>query len=81
MPSARAVAAMMELIRSDLAALGIVQEVFFSERSLSEGETDQVKDTIEELRATAILQNVVSRIELTVRCPRDRADPSSAVQP
>ncbi len=51
----RAVAAMMDLIRDDLAALGIMHEVFFSERSLSDGETDQVKETIEELRAKGLV--------------------------
>ncbi|MBI4724199.1 MAG: arginine--tRNA ligase, partial [Rhodomicrobium sp.] len=52
---ARAVSMMMDLIRGDLAALGIEHEVLFSERSLSEGETDQVKDTIEELRAKGLV--------------------------
>ncbi len=51
----KAVSMMMDLIRDDLAALGIVHEVFFSERSLSEGKTDQVKDTIEELRAKGLI--------------------------
>ena len=48
---AKTVSMMMELIRDDLAALGITHEVFFSERSLFEGETDQVRDAIEELRS------------------------------
>jgi arginyl-tRNA synthetase len=52
---ARAVSMMMDLIRGDLAALGIEHEVLFSERSLSEGETDQVRDTIEELRAKGLV--------------------------
>jgi arginyl-tRNA synthetase len=51
----RAVSAMMDLIREDLAALGIHHEVFFSERSLSEGETNQVEDTIEELRTKGLV--------------------------
>jgi arginyl-tRNA synthetase len=45
---AKAVSMMMDLIRDDLAALGITHEVFFPERSLFEGETDQVQP--EELR-------------------------------
>ena len=52
---ARAVSMMMDLIREDLAALGIRHEVLFSERSLSEGETDQVRETIEELRAKGLV--------------------------
>jgi arginyl-tRNA synthetase len=52
---AHAVSMMMDLIRGDLAALGIKHEVLFSERSLSEGETDQVRDTIEELRAKGLV--------------------------
>ena len=42
----RVVAAMMEQIRSDLGALNVVHDVFFSERSLIEGQPDQVADTI-----------------------------------
>ncbi len=57
----RAVAAMMALIRDDLAALGIHHEVFFSERSLSEGATNEVADTIEELRAKNLIY--VGRLE------------------
>ncbi|MGO8954657.1 MAG: arginine--tRNA ligase [Rhodomicrobium sp.] len=52
---AKAVAMMMDLIRDDLAALGITHEAFFSERSLSEGETDQVREAIEELRAKGLV--------------------------
>ena len=52
---AKAVSMMMDLIRDDLAALGITHETFFSERSLSEGETDQVRDAIEELRAKGLV--------------------------
>ncbi len=51
----KAVSMMIDLIRDDLASLGIVHEVFFSERSLSEGETDQVRDTIEELRGKGLV--------------------------
>ncbi len=42
---------MMVEIRNDLAALNVKHDVFFSERSLIEGEGDQVGATIEELRA------------------------------
>jgi arginyl-tRNA synthetase len=45
----KAIAMMMELIREDLAALNIKQEVFASEKELHE--SGQVKDTIAELRA------------------------------
>ncbi|MGP9810814.1 arginine--tRNA ligase [Rhodopseudomonas sp. NSM] len=48
---ARAIAMMMEMIRGDLAALAITHEVFFSERSLIEGERNRVADTIDFLRA------------------------------
>jgi arginyl-tRNA synthetase len=47
----RAIAGMMEMIRTDLAALNITHDVFFSERSLISGETDLVAATIEFLRA------------------------------
>jgi arginyl-tRNA synthetase len=52
---ARAVSMMMGLIREDLAALNITHEEFFSERSLFEGGTDQVRDSIEELRARGLV--------------------------
>ncbi len=48
---ARAIAMMMEMIKGDLAALAITHEVFFSERSLIEGERNRVADTIDFLRA------------------------------
>src|ERR1700682_3859423 len=48
---AKAIAMMMEEIKGDLAALHIKHDVFFSERSLIEGDTDQVAATIEFLRA------------------------------
>jgi len=41
---------MMEMIRDDLAAVGIHHDVFFSERTLSE-DTDRVAETIAELEA------------------------------
>jgi arginyl-tRNA synthetase len=47
---ATAIGAMLDLIREDLAALSIRHEVFFSERSLSAGKTDEVAATIETLR-------------------------------
>jgi arginyl-tRNA synthetase len=47
----KAIAMMMEMIRGDLAALNITHEMFFSERSLIDGNTDLVAATIEFLRA------------------------------
>ncbi len=47
---AKAIAMMMDEIKGDLAALNIRNDVFFSERSLIEGGTDQVAATIEFLR-------------------------------
>jgi arginyl-tRNA synthetase len=47
----RAVDLMMANIREDLAALNIKQDVFYSERSLIDGATDRVAETIEWLRA------------------------------
>jgi arginyl-tRNA synthetase len=47
----KAIAAMMEAIRGDLAALNIKHDVFFSERSLIEGGEDRVATTIDFLRA------------------------------
>ena len=46
---ARAIAMMMDLIRDDLAALGIRQEVFFSEKSLHD--SGEVAETVADLRA------------------------------
>jgi arginyl-tRNA synthetase len=43
--------AMMVLIRGDLAALDVRHDVFFSERSLSGGAVDEIRETIEALRA------------------------------
>jgi len=51
MVRAKSIAMMMEMIRGDLAALAITHEVFFSERSLIEGERNRVADTIDFLRA------------------------------
>ena len=46
---AKAIAMMMDEIRGDLAALGVRHDVFFSERSLTDGR-DEVGATIEKLR-------------------------------
>jgi len=48
----KAVAMMMDLIRDDLAALNVQFDVYFSERSLVEGGSDEVAATIESLRAS-----------------------------
>jgi arginyl-tRNA synthetase len=48
---ARAIAAMLASVRADLAALNISHDVFYSERSLVEGDVDLVAATIEWLRA------------------------------
>src|SRR3979411_547350 len=48
---AKAISMMMDEIRGDLHARNIKHDVFFSERSLIEGGTDQVAATIEFLRA------------------------------
>lgn len=50
---AAAIDGMMAMIRDDLAALGVVHDVFFSERSLQkvDGNLDAVGATIEELRS------------------------------
>jgi arginyl-tRNA synthetase len=50
-----AIDAMMAMIRSDLAALDIRHDVFFSERSLANGETDQIRATIAGLRADGLI--------------------------
>ncbi|HEY8564640.1 MAG TPA: arginine--tRNA ligase [Beijerinckiaceae bacterium] len=50
-----AIAAMMAMIREDLSAIGIRHDVFFSERSLSQGEVDQIGRTIENLRARGLV--------------------------
>jgi arginyl-tRNA synthetase len=48
---AKAIAMMMAIIEDDLAALNVRHDVFFSERSLFEGEPNAVAETIAELRA------------------------------
>ncbi|ODT44048.1 MAG: arginine--tRNA ligase [Methylobacterium sp. SCN 67-24] len=52
-----AIDGMMAMIRDDLAALGVVHEVFFSERSLQgrDGNADAVHQTIEDLRARDLI--------------------------
>jgi arginyl-tRNA synthetase len=47
----KSVAMMMAMIRADLAALNVRHNVFFSERSMVEGGTDLVAQTIAQLRA------------------------------
>jgi arginyl-tRNA synthetase len=56
LPLARdaAIAAMLEQIKQDLAALDVKHDVFFSERSLTAG-TDEIKATIDELRAKGLV--------------------------
>lgn len=51
-----AIAAMLTQIRDDLAALGVKHDVFFSERSLTEGEQgDQVAEAIALLRGKGLI--------------------------
>ncbi len=51
-----AIGGMMEMIRTDLAALGIAHDVFFSERTLTtSGQGDQVALAIAELRAKGLV--------------------------
>ncbi|BAT60344.1 arginine--tRNA ligase [Variibacter gotjawalensis] len=47
---AKSIAMMMDMIRDDLAALGVKHDVFFSERTLAEGNGGQIAATIDELR-------------------------------
>ena len=49
----RATAAMMDLIREDLAALGIHQEVFFSEKNLHEN--GEIEQTVEMMREAGLI--------------------------
>ncbi len=46
----KAIAMMLDSIREDLAALNVRHEVFFSERSLIDGQADRVAETVEWLR-------------------------------
>ena len=50
-----AIAAMMDLIRDDLAALNIRHDVFFSERSMIAGDVDKVAETIAYLREKGLV--------------------------
>ena len=52
---AKAIDMMMAAVRDDLAALNITHEVFYSERSLVEGEVDRVGATIDWLRARGLV--------------------------
>ncbi len=52
---AKTIAMMLELIRADLAELGIHHDVFFSERSLIQGPVNEVERTVEELRAKGLI--------------------------
>ena len=47
--------AMLAMIEDDLDALGIHHDVFFSERSLSEGPRDQIAETIADLDAKGLI--------------------------
>ena len=51
----KAIEMMLEMIRTDLAELGIHHDIFFSERSLIDGETNQVRETIEELQTKGLI--------------------------
>ena len=50
-----ALTAMLAIIEGDLAELGIRHDVFFSERSLTEGARDQVAETIEDLTSKGLV--------------------------
>ena len=50
-----AISMMMDQIREDLAALNIRHDVFFSERSLTSGNRDEVKQIIDDLRARDLI--------------------------
>ena len=50
-----AVDMMMSMIRDDLAVINVKPDIFFSERSLSRGETDLVASTIAELRRRGLV--------------------------
>jgi arginyl-tRNA synthetase len=57
LPIARAAAlkAMLAMIEDDLKALGIRHDVFFSERSLTEGPRDEIAETIDDLKARGLI--------------------------
>ncbi len=50
-----AIDAMLAMIRDDLAALNVQHDVFFSERSLTQGNRDEVAATIDDLRAKGLV--------------------------
>jgi arginyl-tRNA synthetase len=50
-----ALTAMLAMIEGDLAELGIRHDVFFSERSLTEGPRDEVAETIADLKAKDLI--------------------------
>src|SRR5205807_8376829 len=52
---ARAIDMMMDGIRRDLAELNVRHDVFFSERSLTQGNGSAVEATIEALRANGLI--------------------------
>jgi arginyl-tRNA synthetase len=52
---AAALQSMLAMIEEDLAALGIRHDVFFSERSLTEGPRDEVAETIADLKARGLI--------------------------
>jgi arginyl-tRNA synthetase len=57
LPIARAAAlqAMLAMIENDLDALGIHHDVFFSERSLTEGARDEIAETIADLKTRGLI--------------------------
>ena len=57
LPIARAAAlrAMLAMIEDDLDALGIHHDVFFSERSLTEGPRDEIAETIADLKTKGLI--------------------------
>jgi arginyl-tRNA synthetase len=50
-----ALQSMLAMIEDDLAALGIRHDVFFSERSMTQGARDEVAETIAELKAEGLI--------------------------
>jgi arginyl-tRNA synthetase len=52
---AAALQAMLAMIEDDLAHLGIHHDVFFSERSLSEGPRNEIAETIDDLKARGLI--------------------------
>jgi arginyl-tRNA synthetase len=52
---AKAIEMMMAMIREDLAALNVRHDVFFSERSLTQGNASPIASTIEDLRVRGLV--------------------------